>query len=92
MRWITAILALTALPALAGPSCPVTETCKQANDNCQPAEGLLVLTVLEADPVLKGAMGPDLAAAYLAHKRFEVEQMAAHVDNDARCAAYAEFY
>jgi|GEM_PF-6786947 len=46
-----------AAPALAGaPTCPVTETCKHSNDNCQPAEGLVVLKVLEADPVLKVAV------------------------------------
>ena len=51
------VIALAAGSALAAaPTCPVTETCKQSNDNCQPAEGLVVLKMLEADPVLKVAV------------------------------------
>lgn len=50
------------------------------------------LDLLERDPVLGDAMGRGLTDAYLAHKRFEVEQMAALDDDDARCAAYAEVY
>ncbi len=49
-----AAVAPAAAPAFAGgPSCPVAETCTQSNDNCQPAEGVVVLRVLAADPVLK---------------------------------------
>ncbi len=43
---VMTILAATAAPALAGvPACPVTETCKGSNDNCRPAEGMLVLAL-----------------------------------------------
>lgn len=43
---VLALALLAAPPALAGgPTCPVTETCKQTNDNCQPAEGMLVLAL-----------------------------------------------
>ena len=44
---VTVFLAAAAgAPAVAGaPSCPVTETCKHSNDNCQPAEGMLVLAL-----------------------------------------------
>ncbi len=59
MNWASAfaVLALTTAPALAGePTCPVSETCRQSNDNCQPAEGLVVLRVIEAEPVLKVAI------------------------------------
>jgi hypothetical protein len=41
-----ALALLAAGPALAGgPSCPVSEICKHSNDNCQPAEGLLILAL-----------------------------------------------
>ncbi len=54
---LAVMIALAAAPALAGaPTCPVTETCKHSNDNCQPTEGLVVLEMLEADPVLKVAV------------------------------------
>ncbi len=49
MTSIAIAAGLTALPGLAlagAPSCPVSETCKGSNDNCQPAEGLLTLTLL----------------------------------------------
>lgn len=60
---LLAVLVLTSAPALAGaPTCPVTETCKHSNDNCQPAAGLVVLKMLEADPVLKVAVTLDEAA------------------------------
>ena len=43
---VTLLLAAAAAPAFAGgPTCPVTETCKHSNDNCQPAEGLLILAL-----------------------------------------------
>jgi hypothetical protein len=47
-----ALLALATTPALAAdPTCPVAETCKHSNDNCQPAEGMLLLRLLPSGKV-----------------------------------------
>lgn len=44
---LTLALALAPLPGLAGaPYCAVEEICKHTNDNCQPAEGRLVMRLL----------------------------------------------
>ena len=41
-----ALALLWAAPGLAGaPTCPVSEICKYSNDNCQPAEGMLILAL-----------------------------------------------
>ncbi len=46
MRRAALALAVLAGPALAdAPTCPVSEICRHANDNCQPAEGLLILAL-----------------------------------------------
>ncbi len=47
MRPVALALALLAAgPAVAGaPTCPVREICKHSNDNCQPAEGMLILAL-----------------------------------------------
>ncbi|PIE07352.1 MAG: hypothetical protein CSA74_08200 [Rhodobacterales bacterium] len=47
-------------PALAGdPTCPVSEICRRSNDNCAPHDGLVVLRVIAAEPVLKVAISLD---------------------------------
>jgi glutamine synthetase len=49
------------------------------------------LDLFEADTVLADSFGPDLKAAYLAHKRFEVEMMD-NLSVAEQCARYAMSY
>ncbi len=57
MRWLILTLALLPLPTLAAePYCQIEETCTVTSDNCQPAEGRIMLHVEVQENVTKATI------------------------------------
>ena len=72
LQLMAAIVALGLLsaPALAEPKCLVEETCAGTSDNCEPAEGVVVITALDAyKATLQLNDGPVHESTYLSLNR-----------------------